>query len=94
MTRRGARDPVVVADLDAVLVRRGHDLLACTLLRRGALEVGLVPARHGVADMRLVVDRQVALAVPVDVGEVALLDVRAAARGELSDVGLLSVATG
>jgi hypothetical protein len=35
----------------------------------GILEVGLVEAGDRVADVSRVVDRQVALAVPVDVGE-------------------------
>src|SRR6266542_1258455 len=62
---------VVLADLDAVAPGGAHDLLPSTFLRRGALELGLVPARHGVPDMRLIVDGQVLFALLVDVGELA-----------------------
>ena len=47
----GTRDVVVLIDLDAVLLRVRRRSCAGALLLRGALEVGLVEARHGVADV-------------------------------------------
>src|SRR5436853_124342 len=65
-------DLVIRADLDPMSLRRGRDLPPRRLFRAFGLELGLVPARHRVPDVGLVVQRQVALAVLVDVGEGAL----------------------
>jgi hypothetical protein len=49
-----------------------QDLLSSPFLGGFALEVGLIEARDGVANVRLVVDREVLAAVAVDVGELVL----------------------
>src|SRR5581483_5490076 len=69
---RGAAHVVVGVHVDVVLLRRSQDLLRRLVLRRLALEVRPAEALDGVADVLLVVDRQVALAVAVDVGEVGV----------------------
>src|SRR5437773_9153789 len=67
-------DLVIRADLDPMSLRRGRDLSPRRLFRAFGLELGLVPARHRVPDVGLVVQRQVALTVLVDVGEGALVE--------------------
>src|SRR5829696_3867904 len=66
---RGLGHVRVVGDLDPVALRRADDLLPSPLLRGRALELRLVPSRHRVADVGLVVDREVLAAVAVDVRE-------------------------
>src|SRR5262245_57135817 len=51
--------------------RGTHDLLARGFLGRRTLEVGLAPAGHGVANVGVIVDREVLAALPIDVGELA-----------------------
>src|SRR6266542_5727287 len=70
---RRLRDVVLLGYLDAVAFRRGEDLPPGALLRRRGRERGLVEASHRVAHVALVVERQVALAVLVDVGEHVLV---------------------
>src|SRR5438128_266516 len=66
-------DLVVLRDLDVVVLRGPEDLLASLLPGGLTLEVSLVPARHRVPNVLLVVDRQMFAALIVDVGEIALL---------------------
>src|SRR5438552_1552214 len=78
------RDLAVVLDLDVVPLGGRYDLLPSTLLGRGALELSLVPARHPVPDVRLVVAGEVLSALLVDVRELAAPQAFALLRGELS----------
>src|SRR5919197_4378034 len=55
-TGAGLPDLVVLGDVDAVPLRGAHDLPAGGFLRARRFELRLIPARHGVSDMRLVVD--------------------------------------
>ena len=61
-----------VVDLDVVALRRGEDPPRRRVLGDLALEVGLVEARDRVPHMILVVDRQMPLALSIDVGERAV----------------------
>src|SRR2546426_12384084 len=63
------KDLVVLADLDRVTLRRREDLLPRRLLGARGLELGLVPPRHRVPNVRLVVDGEMAFAASVDVSE-------------------------
>src|SRR5256886_773500 len=74
---RAARDFVVLTDLDAVSFRGRDDLPAGRLFGGPRLELGLVPPRHRVAHVRLVVEGEVALAPAIDVGERALVELLA-----------------
>src|SRR5439155_1355726 len=67
----GLRDVRALVDLDSMAASRPDDSLTRLLLGRLALKFSLVPASHGVADVGLVVDRQVLTALPVDVCELA-----------------------
>ncbi len=72
---------------DAVLLRRGEQLLAGALAGRLVLERHLLEAGEGVADVRLVVDREPPLPLRVDVGEGAVGQVSPLGRVELRHVG-------
>src|SRR5204863_3334721 len=80
---------VGLGDLDTPPFRRRHDLLAGGLLLRPGLEVGLVEPSHGVTDMLVVVDREMALALLVDVRELALVHLFSFLGVELSQLELL-----
>src|SRR5205823_1308174 len=68
----GLDDLVRLVDIDVLALRRPDDLPSRGLLLARAVEVRAREARHRVADVTLVVDRQVPLAFLVDVGELAV----------------------
>src|SRR5438034_3605935 len=69
-----------------MLLRGADDLAARPFLGRRAIELGLVPARHGIADVRLVVDREMFPALRVDIGELAAAELLSLGRRKLSHV--------
>src|SRR5438067_1730073 len=79
--RRSLRDLVVGRHLDAIAFRGGEDLAPRALFRALRFELGLIEARHRVTHVRLVLDREVLLAVRVDVRELVLGDALALAGG-------------
>src|SRR5439155_14507697 len=81
------RDVVALGDFDTPALCGLHDLLASCLLLGAGLEVGLVETSHGVTDVGLVVDREVALALLVDVRELALVHLFPVFGVELSHNG-------
>src|SRR5437867_13086194 len=84
LQRSGAlRDLIILRDLDPMALRRGEHLAPRLLLGVDALERSLVEARDRVADVLLVVDREMLATFLVDVGEVLRRDVLASCLGEL-----------
>src|SRR5437867_741658 len=67
-------DLVVLADLDPVTFRCCEDLLSRRLLGARGLELGLVPPRHRVPHVRLVVDGEVAFTASVHVRELPFVE--------------------
>src|SRR2546428_603709 len=77
------KDLVVLADLDPVTLRRREGLLPRRLLGARGLELGLVPPRHRVPNVRLVVDGEMAFAASVDVRELPSVQLLAVLGVEL-----------
>src|SRR2546422_520130 len=76
-------DLVVLADLDPVTFRCCEDLLSRRLLGARGLELGLVPPRHRVPHVRLVVDGEVAFTASVHVRELPFVELLAVLGVEL-----------